>query len=299
MPLAINLNSLSSRAIRTASSDGGVRRIAVNATASLDKPEGGLAFVYNAVLKFGKSLLSSAWNAIAAFFTIDWAKVWQAIVGGVRFLLNFNINMDNKAIEAQIKQAEIALAAAKGSLVGQSLGKAICGIVPAATIAVFNQPLALYMMKELGEEAADDIAASVANLVKLQIQQGARVGFLALFKNHRSLVRGAAIGFANLLVRVGILTQESVDQANKERNKPWSIASALNTSVESIKDPVDQAYAEELWEELADSCIEAGYIIASSADGYFAQQKMANETVFGTERIIEIQPIRNADEVNT
>lgn len=206
--------------------------------------------------------------------------------------------MDNKAIEAQIKQAEIALAAAKGSLVGQSLGYSICGLAPAATIAVFNQPLALYMMKELGEEAADDIAASLANLVTLQIQQNARVGFLALFKNHRNLIRGAAIGFANLLVRVGILTQKSVDKASKERNKPWSIASALEDSIESIKDPVDQAFYEELWDELADSCIEAGYIIASSADSYFAQQKMANESVFGTERIVEIQPVRNADEAN-
>lgn len=296
MPLALNLSSLSSRAIRIASSDRGVRRIATNATASLDKPEEGLASVYNVVAKFGKSLMSFAWNALKALLAIDWKKVWQGIVGGVRFLLNFNINIDDKAIEAQIKQAEIALAAAKGSLAGQLLGTAICGIVPAATIAVFNQPLALYMMKELGEEAAGDIAASLGNLVKLQIQQTARVGALALFKNHRSLVRGAAIGFANMLVRVGILTQESVDQANKERNKPWSIASALNTSVESIKDPEAQAFTEELWEELADSCIEAGYIIASSADGYFAQQKMANESVFGTERIIEIEPVRKVEE---
>lgn len=296
MPLAINLSNLSSRAIRAASTSGGVRRIAVNATASQDREEGGLGAIYNAIEKFGRSLMSFAFNSLKGLFTFSWAKLWQAVVGGVRYLLNFNINMNDDQIEAQIKRAEIALAASKGALVGQSLGFAVCGIVPTATIAVFNEPLALYMLKELGEEGAEEIAASLANLVTLQIQQSARKGFLALFKNHRSLVRGAAIGFANMLVRVGVLDQASVDKANQERNKPWSIASALEDSIESIKDPAEQAYVEEFWEEFGDSCIEAGYILASSADSYFAQQRMANESIFGTERVIEIQPVRNADE---
>lgn len=296
MPLAINLSSLSSRTIRTASTSGGVRRLATNATASQDRPDEGLRAIYNAVEKFGRSLMTFAFASLKAILSYDWQKLWQQIVGGVRYLLNFNINMDDSQIEEQIKQAEIALAAAKGSLAGQSLGFAICGLAPAATIAVFNQPLALYMMKELGEEAAEEISASLANLVKLQIQQSSRIGFLTLFKNHKDLIRGAAITIANGLVLAGILTQESVDKANKERNKPWSIASALEDSIESINDPVEQAYWEEFWEELGDSCIEAGYILASSADSYFAQQRMANESIFGTERTIEIQPVRNADE---
>lgn len=299
MPLALNLNNLSSRAVRLASSSGGIRRIAVNATASRDKEDGGILSVYNAVEKFGRSLMSFAFNAIKGFFSIDWVKLYQQVIGGVRYLLNFNINTTDSQIDEQIKQAEIALAGAKGALAGQSLGFAICGLAPAATIAVFNEPLALYMLKELGEEAADEIAGSLANLVNLQIQQVARVGFLTLFKNHRDLVRGAILGVAQLGVFAGFLTQESVDRANKERNKPWSIASSLEESIDSIEDPLDKAYAEEFWDEFGESCIEAGYIIANSADSYFAMQKMANLSQFGSERIIEIQPIRNADEDNT
>lgn len=297
MAATLNLANLASRTIRKAATDGkGIRRIAINATASKDKEEGGIGGIYNAVEKFGRSLMSFAFNAIKGIFSFSWAKLWQQVVGGVRFLLNFDINITDTAINDQIKQAEVALAAAKGSLAGQSLGFAICGLVPAATVAVFNEPLALYMLEELGEEAADEIAGSLATLVTLQIQQAARKVAFSFFKNHRSLCRGAAIGFANLLVRAGILTQESVDKANKERNKPWSIASALEASIDSIKDPEAQAYAEEFWDEFGDSCVEAGYIIANSADSYFAMQKMANKSQFGSERIIEIQPIRDPDE---
>ncbi len=84
MPLALDLSRLSSRTIRTASTSGGVRRIAVNATASQDRPEGGLAIIYNAIEKFGQSLMSFAFNALKALFTFNWASLWQAIVGGVR-----------------------------------------------------------------------------------------------------------------------------------------------------------------------------------------------------------------------
>lgn len=221
--------------------------------------------------------------------------MWAQVTSAVRYALNFNINISDAEIDQQIKQAEIALAAARGSLAGQSLGYAICGILPTATIAVFNEPLALYMIKEVGEEAIEDISASLANLVSLQLQQYVRKGFFQLFKNYKSLFRGAAIGFANILVRAGILTQESVDKANKERSKPWSIASALEESIESIEDPIAQAYAEEFWDEFGESCIEAGYIVANSADSYFAMQKMLNASMLGEEKLIEIQPIRDPE----
>lgn len=71
MPLALNLNNLSSRAIRLASSDGGVRRIATNATASRDRSEGGILAIYDIVEKFGQSLMSFAFNAIGSFFQVN------------------------------------------------------------------------------------------------------------------------------------------------------------------------------------------------------------------------------------
>lgn len=298
--VSLNLTELASRQIRKAAvGNSGVRRIAIAATNTQNQEDGSITSVYNAVEKFGRSLMSFAFNQIKNLLSLDWRKMFQQFIGGVMYLLNFNINISDAEIDEKIKQAEIALAAAKGTLAGQSVGYAICGFVPAATIAVFNEPLALYMMKELGEEAAEDLAGSLANLVTLQIQQAARKTFFQLFKNNRALCRGAAIGIANLLVKAGVLTQESVDKANKDRNKPWSVASALEDSIDSIKDPETKAYFESFWDEFGDACIEAGYIVANSADSYFAMQKMANQAQFGSEKVIEIQPIRNADDEDT
>jgi len=300
MPLTLNLSALSSRATRLASTgNAGVRRIAALATSSEEDDDGILSSVYNAVEKFGQSLMRRALTILSGIFTFSWSKFWASCTSAVRFVLNFNFNATDDQLDQQIKQAEIALAAAKGSLAGQSLGFAICGFLPAATIAVFNEPLALYMLKELGEEAADEIASSLATLVQLQVQQAARQVFTSLFKNYRTLFRGAAVGFAQQLANIGIFTQDSVDKANKNRNQPWSIAGALEESIESIKDPALQAYAEELWEEFGESCIEAGFIIANSADSYYAQQRIANESMFGSEHTVEIELSRNPNEDGT
>jgi hypothetical protein len=300
MVLALSLKDLPSRAARVvAVGNEGVRRIAVNATSNKEDGNGDVFSIYNGIEKFGQSLMRFAFARIADFFRIDWRKVWQQVTTGVRFLLNFDINTTDKQIDEQIKQAEIALAATKGSLAGQSLGFAICGLLPTATIAVFNEPLALYIVKELGEEAIEDISGTLATLVQLQIQQNSRKAFFNIFKNHRDIVRALLIGVAQVGVFFGQISQEQVDKANKERNKPWSIAKALEESIDEIKDPIDRAYAEELWDELGESCIEAGYIVANSADSYYALQKMANQNMLGTERIIEIQPVRNPDEATT
>lgn len=300
MGLTLNISDLSSRATRLASTtNSGIRRIAATANTSSNDDEGALTSVYNAINKFGASLMKKALTVLGNIFTFSWSKFWASFTGGVRFLLNFNFNITDTELDAQIKAAEIALAGAKGSLAGQSLGFAICGFVPAATIAVFNEPLALYMLKELGEEAADEIAGSLTTLVRLQIQQASRQAFAALFKNYRTLFRGAAIGIAQGLASIGILTQDSVDKANKNRDKPWSIASALEESIDSVENPALKAYAEEFWEELGESCIEAGFIIANSADSYYAQQRIANESMFGTEHTVEIELSRNPDESNT
>jgi hypothetical protein len=296
MALTLTLSSLSSRTTRLASTAGaGVRRLAINATTTQEDDGGLITNIYNAINRFGGSLMANTLNAFKGIFSFSWSAVWGLVVSATLYIFNFNWNATDAELDAQIKQAEIGIAAATGSLAGRSLGYAVCGLIPTAAIAVFNEAMALHVLRELGEEAAEEIAESFAVLLRLQFQQQVRKGFTALFKNYRTLLRGAATGFANLLVTAGILTQESVDKANKKRNEPWTLAGALEDSIESIKDPIEQAYAEEFYEEFADACIESGYIVAGSIDSYFAQQKIANDSFFGSERIIEIQPIRTED----
>ncbi len=171
----------------------------------------------------------------------------------------------------------------------------VCGGIPAATIAVFNKPLAIHVLQELGEEAAEEIAGNVANLVRLLAQQAIRITFTTIFKNYRSLLRGAALGFARVLANTGLLTKEYVDNADKKRNEPWTFAEAIEERIEAIKDPKWENFFEELLEEFGEACIEAGYIVAGAADSFFAQQRLANDMYFGKEKTVEILLDRDSE----
>lgn len=303
MPLTIALSSLKSRAVRQAivgNAVGSMRELALSAT--YDKSDSNtniITSVYNGLERFGKSLMQTTLGALRGVFSFSITNVVNWCVRSYFFVMNFNWNSTDAQLDQQIRQAEIGLAAARGGLAGKSLGFAICGLIPTVTIATFNEPMALYILKELGEEAAEEIAQSLAALINLQMQQWARMTFINLFKNYRSILRPAALGVAQILVNAGILSQDSVNKANQKKNEPWTFAGAMDDTIESIKDPIEQAYAEEFWEEFQESCIEAGYIVAGQADAFIAQQRMTAQTINsminGSEKIIEIDLDRSDD----
>ena len=164
--------------------------------------------------------------------------------------------------------------------------------MPAASMAVFNPGLALHVMEEVGEEAAEEIVEAVANLVHLVGQQAIRYSFCQIYKNFRSVLRPGAIAVAQKFVQLGILSQASVDAANKKKDEPWSFASALEETIDDIKDPIKKEFLEEFYDELGDSCIEAGFVVAGSVDSYFAQQAVANRFQNGSGNVITIIPNR-------
>lgn len=306
MPLTLVSSALKSRTVRQAivgTAAGNMRELSLNATYDQSDDSGNvITSIYNGIERFGQSLIQLTLRGLKGLFNFSITGIVNWCVRTYFFLMNFNWNSTDAQLDEQIKQGEIALAAQRGGLRGKALGFAICGLIPTATIAVFNEPMALYILKELGEEAAEEIASSLSSLISLQITQWTRMTFINLFKNYRSILRPAATGFAQILVSAGILSQDSVDKANKKKNEPWTFAGAIDETVESIKDPIAKADAENFWEDFQDACIEAGYIVAGQADAYIAQQKMHSMNIKtalkGKEKVIEIDLDRtdNSDE---
>ena len=287
MPLGITLSSLSSRITRSSSTGGtGIRRIVTDATSAIrrtqeEEPQN----FWDGLKRFGASVLTSV-NWQPPWLKFSFTGLFSGFVNATRQLLNFNFNATDAQLDDQIKQMEISIASARGAARGTFAGYLLCGIAPTAALAVFNEPLALYTLEQVGEEAAEDIAASVSNLIQLTLQKTVRSAFINIFKNYRNILRPAAIGFAQILQRAGILDQEAVDKANKKRNEPWAISTALEETIDRIPDPIQRAETEEFWDEFGEACIEAGYIVAGSLDSYFMQQKVQENAARGNDHTI-------------
>lgn len=290
MSIVVRISALASRIERRAiAGQTGIRRFAENGIIPRPTGSGGTANFWDGLARFGASLLANlTWKP--PWMNINFAALWAKAVQGYNFAFNFDINITDKQIDEQMKQAEIALAAARGAAKGATLGYLVCGIIPTATIAVFNEAAALYVLKNVGEEAAEEIAGHIATLSRLQFQQTMNKTFYTFFKNNRTLVRNAILGSAKLLqfFRVPI-DDEEIAKANQKRNQPWSLALAMDETIEKISDPVIRIETEETWEEFGEACIEIGYVVANSLDAWMLESN-ASQPPPDDEDVIIINP---------
>lgn len=293
MSLIISATTLASRIERQSATAGaGIRRFASNGVIPRANADPDAPTFWDGLARFGATLLSAMqWQP--PWLNINISQIWSTAVQAYHFVWNFNINSTDKELDAQIKQAEIAIAGARGRLRGVTAGFLVCGILPTAALAVFNEPLALYTLKEVGEEAAEEITSAAAALMQLTTQAKIQKAFNTFFKNHRDLVRAGILGFAKGAQFFGVpIDDQAIAKANKQRNEPWSLASAMDESIERIGDPVKKAETEEFWEEFGEACIEAGYVVASSIDSWILQQRteQKNSEQAGNEDVIIINP---------
>lgn len=286
----MNLGEAGSRLARknTTGNNAGLRRLATDGTNKVIQ-EGAEESFWDGLKRFGGSLLSVVtWRP--PWLQFSFTRLWSSVVTTAQSLLHFNWNSTDAQLDEQIKQAERAVAAARGGARGAFVGYLICGIAPTAAIAVVNEALAVYTLAKLGEEAADEIISAVANLIQLQLRKEVKTAFFTIFKNYRGILRPAAIGFAQIMQRLGWIDQESIDKANKKKNEPWTIAGTFADTEERITDPNLQSEYEEFWEQFGESCIEAGYIVAGSLDEWFLQQSIVNDAREQNDHVVLMSP---------
>lgn len=295
MPLSLELEQLGSRLIRKAVSSDGIRRIAKNALEEKREGETNIIVrVYNAISKFGNSLMGETIKLLTTGFQFGWAALWGATVSAVQFIWNFNWNASDAELDSQINSSFNALAGSLGGTIGNALGWLACGAIPGVVIAAFNEPMGLYVLEQVGEEALEEIAGNLANLIKQTATSLVRAATIWSYKNIRTLWRKPDSVFKQQLIASG-MKPDSVEKAMQERNKPWSFAQKTEDFIDNIPNQFVKNFTEELFEEFADACIEAGYVVAGSVDSYLAMQKTANQNILGEEKTVEILLNRSAD----
>lgn len=295
MPLSLSLTSLGSRVIRSAVGSRIFSRRGAS-TSSSDDEGNILVRAWNGINRFGNSLMAESLKLLGNGIQITWTAIWSLTVSTSTFLWHFNWNASDAELDAQIKSAFDSLAGILGGTLGNALGWLACGAVPGAIIFAFNEPMGLYVLEKVGEEALDEIAGNVATLIRATAQSAIKAGAIYLYKNIRNLWRESDSEFVKRLKAEGLVDQAKIDKALADRNKPWSFAKTTEDAIESIPNTFWRNFTEEFVEEFFESCTEAGYVVANSVDSYLAQQKMANETVMGSEQTIEILLERGSDD---
>lgn len=301
MGLTLTVAEFASKAIRSSVGNGGVRKFVPSGHGSVTNQQGGIiGSIVNAALKFAGWVLGGLWNMITGFISWSFSGLWGLFVQAVSFIWHFNWNVTDEQLDQSLQSAFDAF----GGVLGGAVGKAAASLVVlggGAVLFCFNEALAMHVLKEVGEEALEEMAESVTPVVRGAAGLLGRWAFNNSYKAIRNALGlnpdAAYLTDAQLAEKVqrGEITQEEADKNKKGRDalkaqrKPWSFANQVEEWVESLPDGFVENFVEEALEEFFEGITELGYVAFSSIDSFIANQKRGHQVATGTSTGLAVQ----------
>jgi hypothetical protein len=167
-----------------------------------DDKGGFLGWLWNGA----KRLAGFIFDNIGKLLSFSLTTLWGWFTSTLQYIWNFNWNITDKEIDTQIQAKWDALGSMLGGTVGNFIGYLGCGVLPAATIFAFNEPLGAYIMANVTEELAEELLGNLSSLVRYTFISTTETLILSSFKNARKFIKsnpklvesilGAKVGFA-------------------------------------------------------------------------------------------------------
>lgn len=169
---------------------------------------------------------------------------------------NFNFQVTDKELEAQIKALVDGMYGEAGDFLGRSIAQLIVGGLTTPPKVVINvRGLALCWL--LNEEIRDDLLQNVSQFAHQGIYVARQIAFKFAFLKGRQAIKTlwkqAPSTYKGLLKKIWPDVDKQIENWGKEGNKPWSIATHIEEKVEKIEDKRLQDFTENFLESFWDS----------------------------------------------
>lgn len=288
MAFSLNPSSLYSRVVR---SRIGARAFNSNPMKSL-RQGGKLVKQYAIGGSFKGYLIGFIMSQIPNL-TWSLSGLWSLFTSSAIELYYFNWNQPDDAIDRQAKARWMMYGSLLGGTAGNAIGFFACGVVPASSLMVFNEDLGVYVLREVGEEAFEELTFNLSYALRLSVRNLARQSFSWLYKGARRWLRDPENKTLNVLFPGR--AEEIKAKWGESGSQVWSFAQEVDEQIERIPSTFWQNFTEELIEESIDACIEAGYVVSNSVESFYARQRLSERFTQSPERVIEVQPNRDND----
>lgn len=245
--------------------------------------EGVISRIWDITKGLAGFIWKGALSLLKLIGAIDFRRVWGWLVNTQQFIWNFDFGATDVALSQQINQYWAGVVGQVGGLVGQSLGWLLCGALPGVVITKINKAAGLTILREVGEEALDELSAALYGLTNTLVNATVRSLFVKAYAGIRRWLRQPGNPFYELL-------PESLRQAWRE-GKSWRISTQIEERIEAIPNQGWENFTEETLEEFGDACIEAGYVVAGGLDAYVSEQRRGT-----IENVVEVTPNREYPE---
>ncbi|NEQ64957.1 MAG: hypothetical protein F6K21_05545 [Symploca sp. SIO2D2] len=271
MTMLIKASDLLSRKVRTSVASNGIRRFQGFGKISKQDQQGGfLGWLISAAAKFTGFLIGAVWRILSGGIQLSWTALWGGIVATSRFIWNFNWNITQEEVDQQINSMLVNLAGQTGGFLGSALGFVVGGAVSGSILFSFNEALGLHVLKNVGEEALDELAVGLEQIIRLAVGATTK-----------------AIGYyLYLKIRTKLFGEQKDD-------KPWSLALELEDRIEEIENEPFQEFLQELLDNFGDTVEQVGYVVTQTVDTFMVEQSLASEQLLGQRKTIKVAPNRD------
>lgn len=288
----------------------GVKKISLSPATNSSSPDSGSGGGLSLPNIFGAfagliggvvGFVSFAVSSILSVFSFAPTAIVAVVQQTTSFLWNFNWAATDQQLDAQLNSQLTALGAQLGGTIGNAVGFLLCGGVAGASLFAFNEALAIYVLRELGEEALEEF---VGNAMALAYQASAFLVqsiFVRTYQSARSVFSAftSSVGWAiELIGEITGSRSEGFQQYLKEREgvgQIVSFAEFFEEVIDSIPNQFSRAFFEEFFDEFGDACWESFYVIAAGIENFMAQQKTIRRSVLGQQKVIEVFPNRDIE----
>lgn len=270
--------------------------LSTNEVSLLDRVKGVLGGIISGTVKLGGWLWSGTVAiGFSAVAVVNWLRE------ATDFVMGFNWNATDAELDRQFKTMLTRLVGLLGGTLGNLAGYVVCGLGTGTLITVINEPLGLYLLKEVGEEALDEFLSNLRLLLRASLTSAVQAAAIATYKSVRrwikSIVKDPDSSGSRLSKKIfGTKITEAIKVWGEEGTKPWSFRIAKENKIESIENPYAEEFVEEFVDEFGDACWDAFYIIASGIDSWVLQQRLDQEAGDRRETGYEITLNRQAED---
>lgn len=296
------VSALRSPVVRKAIGSSGKRVLELtqyNSTGT-KQDKGVLATIKNT---FGNIVKLVGWivGVVAGGIKFTASALFGMFVNASTFIWNFNFNASDQDLNKQVEQSFQALAGSAGAVVGRTIGSLVAGGVVGAPLVAINKAVATEALIKGSEEAIEEIADNLKQLIQQSGRSLATAGFTSAYINIRKTIKWAISNdepslsvFAKALF--GDNYKKAVSEWGKQGSQPWSFAKKYEDFVEGINNPYLREFVEEAGEEFWEAFVETGAVITGSFDSILSTQKNITNAVVGTNKIVQVKPDRSRDE---
>lgn len=251
----------------------------------------GIAALVTAV---GGSILGSSLLVAGVIAALPF--VFNAIANTVRTLYTFNWNMTDKEIDTALNSSLASLYGQLGEAAGTAVGWLVCGILPATVTFCFNPVVAKEVMKDMAQEAQEEIWGTLASCQQSAIALLGRAMLLKSFKSARRWLKTPGTPQYEYLKKA---LGENFTKWGEEGSKSFTFSQYVEDRIEEIPDENWRNFTEEFVDSLLDSCSEAlqnlGKTMRTHMSAYYMMKKREAQAQ-SQQMVVQLDFSRDDDE---